>query len=131
MSDKKRTSISIDADVYQFLQQSEVSQSGLINELVREYKDNDKKQVAALELRHEHLIEEAETLEERAERKRQQAEEVMMLLQEKRQEEHEMLEDARDGLSGIDDHRLTEDNPAVENWAGKMDMTPKELLEQL
>jgi len=131
MTDKKRTSISVDEDVYQYLQQSEVSQSGLINELVREYKSNEQRQIAALELRHTHLIEEGEDLEERAERKFEQADEVKEVLEKKRTEEHELMADAREALAAIPDEKTTTDNPAVENWADKMELTPSELIERL
>jgi DNA anti-recombination protein RmuC len=128
MTDKKRTSISIDEDVYQFLQQSEVSQSGLINELVREYKNNDKKQVAALKLRHEHLIEEAEDLEDRAERKRDQAAEVEALIEEAEQQESEEMQQAREAIKEIPRRKFSESNPVVEHWADELDMTPTELI---
>lgn len=131
MSDKKRTSISIDTDVYEFLKQPEVNQSGLINDLVKQYRDNNDRQVAALRLRYEHLVDEAEEAEERAEKKREQAEEIKQLLHDAEESESNGLSKARDALSGLEFEEADPDNPAVENWARKLDMTPQQLLKQL
>lgn len=131
MSEKKRTSISIDRDVYEFLKQPEVNQSGLINDLVKQYRDNNDRQVAALRLRYRHLIDEAEEAEERAEKKYDQAEEIKQLLDEAEEAENDGLARAREALSGIDFDEADSDNPAVENWARKLDMTTQQLLTQL
>jgi hypothetical protein len=131
MTNKKRTSITVDPAVYEFLKQPDVNQSGLINELVKEYKDNERRQVAALKLRREHLLQEAEEAAETAEQKREQAAEVEALLDDARAAESEQLQEAREALAGINDRDLTPDNPAVENWADKLEMTPEELVDTL
>jgi len=131
MSDKKRTSITVDPDVYEYLSQSEVNQSGLINELVKEYKDGRDRQVAALELRYRHLNQEREEHQEKAERKANQAQEVKELLEDARQSEMEGLDEAREVLGDIPDDALTEDNAAVQNWAGKLGLDESTLLERL
>lgn len=128
---KKRTSISVDPDVYQFLQQPEINQSQLIQELVREYRENEKRQVAALELRLRQLEEDAENLEQRAQNKRQQAKEVAALLDDAQEAENEQLQEAREALSGINLQRVSPDNPAIENWASKLDMEPTALIDRL
>jgi len=128
MSEKKRTSITVDPDVYEFLKQPDVNQSGLINELVKQYRDNQDRQVAALELRVEHLEEEAKRDRENAQRKQQQAEEIRELLQDARQTEQTKLQEARNALENTP---LKPDNPGVENWADKLDMSPTELIERL
>lgn len=43
-------------------------------------------------------------------------------------EKEALLSDAQDALEGIP---LNVDNPAVENWAGKLDMEPAELIDEL
>jgi len=131
MTEKKRTSITVDPAVYEFLKQPDVNQSGLINELVKEYKDNEKRQVAALKLRRDHLLQEATEAEETAEQKREQAAEVEALLEDARNAESDKLQQAREALSGIDDRDLSPENPAVQNWADKLDLSPEELLKQL
>lgn len=131
MTDKKRTSITVDKDVYQFLSQAEINQSGLINELVKEYRTNKDRQVAALELRYKHLKEEQEEHEEKAAKKAEQAQEVKDLLDDAKQAETKGIERARDALQGIDDSELTTDNPAVKNWAGKLGIDEATLLNEL
>jgi len=131
MSDKKRTSITIDEEVYEYLKQSEINQSGLINELVKEYKRNDKRRVAALETRYQELIGDAEEAAARAERKYAEAEEVQELLEEARKGNVNGIEAATDALSEIPDERLTQENPAVQNWADKLGITATQLVQQL
>lgn len=128
---KERTSISIERDVYEFLQQPEINQSGLIQELVREYKDNQDRQVAALEMRLKHLDQEIEDAEERLSRKREQREDVRELLSEAKQEESAAVKEAKEAMDGISEDSLTPDNPAVKNWSRKLDMTPEALIEVL
>jgi predicted CopG family antitoxin len=131
MSDKKRTSITVDEDVYEYLSRGEVNQSGLINELVKEYKRNDKRQIAALRTRYQELIGDAEEAAERAERKYAEAEEVQELIEEAKKGEVDGIEAAREALDGIPEDRVTEDNPAVQNWADKLGIAPSELVQQL
>lgn len=53
------------------------------------------------------------------------------LLEEQESEQAEkerLLEQAHEALEGI---RLSPDNPAVKNWAEKVDMTPEELIEEI
>lgn len=131
MSDKERTSITVDKDVYEYLSQSEVNQSGLINELVKEYKDNQNRQVAALELRYNHLIDEGEDLQDRAEAKFEKAAEVKELLEDAKDKEPEQLQEAIDALGSISEEQLEPDNPAVQNWAAKLNMDEDTLLDKV
>jgi len=131
MSDKKRTSISIDSDVYRFLKQSDINQSGLINELVKQYRDSDDRQVAALELRHEQKLAEAEELEERAERKFNEADEIKALLDDARSERTDELQQAVDALEDKPPSVLNPNSNPVEYWAEQVDMDPSELVEYI
>jgi len=127
MSDKKRTSISIDKDVYRFLKQSDVNQSGLINGLVKQFRDTDNQQIAALELRYEQKIEDAEELQERADEKFKQAEEIKELLEDAQNEQDTKLQQAVDALGNKG--RLTTDMKAVRYWSDETDMKPSELID--
>jgi len=129
MSDKKRTSISIDEDVYRFLKQSDINQSGLINELVKQYRDSDDRQIAALELRYEQTIADAEELQDRAERKFSEAEEIKALLDEARSEQSDELQQALDALEGKPPSVLTPDSKPVVYWSDQLDMDPSELVD--
>lgn len=129
MSGKKRTSISIDEDVFRFLKQSEINQSGLINELVKEYRDNENRQLAALELRYKHAKADAEELQEKADRKFKEAEEIKELLDEAKLNQSNELDEAVDAIQDLPVHKREPDNLAVQNWADRVDMDPGELLE--
>jgi len=131
MAEKKRTSITLDKDVFRFLKQSKLNQSGLINDLVKEYRDGQDQQTAALELRYEHMIDEAEQLEERANEKRRKAEEIKKLLDEAKQTQREELQEAIEGVRNIRKHKRSPDNTAVEKWAKHADMEPEELLQHV
>jgi len=127
--EKKRTSISLDKDVYEFLKSADINQSGLINELVKEYRDSDDRQLAALELRYEHMLAEAEDLQERADRKFDEAEEIKSLLEEQREDAADALDEAIEGVRKIKPTKRSVDNPAVERWADHADTDPETLLE--
>ena len=131
MAEKKRTSITLDKDVFRFLKQSKLNQSGLINDLVKEYRDGQDQQTAALELRYEHMIDEAEQLEERAKEKRRKAEEIKKLLDEAKQTQREELQEAIEGVRNIRKHKRSPNNAAVEKWADHADMEPEELLQHV
>jgi len=131
MAEKKRTSITLDKDVFRYLKQSKLNQSGLINDLVKEYRDGQDQQTAALELRYEHMIDEAEQLEERANEKRRKAEEIKKLLDEAEQTQREELKEAIEGVRNIRKHKRSPDNTAVEKWAKHADMEPEELLQHV
>jgi hypothetical protein len=127
--DKKRTSISLDRDVYEFLKSADINQSGLINELVKEYRDSDDRQLAALELRYEHTLAEAEDLQERADRKFDEAEEIKTLLESQREAAEDSLQEAIEGVRQIKPNQRSADNPAVEKWANHADTDPDTLLQ--
>jgi len=128
MSDKKRTSITIDQEVYEFLQQGQINQSGLINELVQRYRESKDRDVAALEQQRERLIEEAEELEERAETKRQHAANLEELIAEAKEHKQTDVDRAREALEHTDKEP---DNPAIKRWAEKLGMTPEKLINVL
>jgi predicted nucleic acid-binding Zn-ribbon protein len=128
---KKRTTISVDADVYEYLQQSEVNASGLIQELVREYETQNKRRVAGLELRLKHLENEIEATEAKLERKREEAEEVQELLKDARQTEKTKVEEVYEECRGIDYQSIDATNLAIQNHADNIGMEPEILLKQL
>lgn len=128
MSDKKRTSISLDKDVYRYLKQADINQSGLINELVKQYRENEDQQTAALQIQYQQKMEDGEELQERAERKFKQAEEIKELLEEHQNQRSEELEQAIDVLGDKPPSVLVEDSQPVQYWSNELDMEPSELL---
>jgi chromosome segregation ATPase len=47
------------------------------------------------------------------------------------EQETQKWDEARDAFENFDDEKLTPDNPAVENWAEKLGVTPSELLDEV
>jgi len=128
MSDKKRTSISLDKDVYRFLKQADINQSGLINELVKEYRESENQQTAALQIQYEQKMEDGRQLQEQAERKFKQAEEIKELIEEHETQRSEELEQAVEVLSDKPPSVLVEDSQPVQYWSSEVDMEPSELI---
>jgi len=131
MSEKKRTSISLDKDVYRYLKQADINQSGLINELVKQYRESEDQQTAALQLQYEQRIEDAKELEKRSERKYEQADELKELIDERQDQQSEQLEQAVNALADKPPSVLVEDSQPVQYWSDELDMEPSELLDYI
>lgn len=75
--------------------------------------------------------------QERNEREREIAEvkdeleRLETTLQRAKDKQTDELGEAVEAVSKIPDSRLTEDNPAVENWASKVGVTPAELIAEV
>jgi len=128
MSEKKRTSVSLDKDVYRFLKQADINQSGLINELVKQYRETDDHQTAALEILYEQKIEDAEEFEERANKKYEQAAEIKEMIDKRENQRSDKLQQAVDALADKPPSVLVEDSQQVQYWSDELDMEPSELL---
>jgi chromosome segregation ATPase len=85
-----------------------------------------------LEFRIEQVKSELDEVEGRAERKRRELDELQSRRKQhrekKKNERRSKLEEARETL---DDVPRDPENPAVENWAEKIGITPEELLDEL
>lgn len=125
---KKRKTVTVDEDVYEYLDQPGVNASGLMNDLLKRHMNGGDVDGVVREFRINQLEEEAGEYDERAERKREQAERLRELAEEKRSKLDSELAEAREALATVP-HEPS--NPAVQNWAKKLGMTPDELLEGL
>lgn len=125
------TSISLDRDVKEGLDELPVNRSELANQVFREYLYGSDGRLDGLKFREQMLEHEIEELENQLEEKRSQLEKV-------REEREEMntvdddLQEAFETLETIMKNRgnIDTDNDALENWAGKVGMRPKELLDR-
>jgi chromosome segregation ATPase len=125
---KQRTSVSIDEDVAMYLQQDGVNASGLVNRLVKAEMggaDGDKQ---LIELRLEQVESQIESLQSQLEQKQRERERLKARLRKHQSEREEMLADAQEAIS---EEMRDPDNPAVETWAEKMNITTDELLSRL
>jgi len=90
---KKRTSLSLDPEVADYLQQDRVNASGLVNNLVKQYMEG-ADQKAMQELRKRQLREEYESLVDRARRKYERYEQLDETIPSEEEERQSRLEEA-------------------------------------
>lgn len=127
MSDKKRKSLTLDEENYECLQQED-NASAVVNDLVSNYRRTGDRGTAGLELRLKHVEDQLHSAQERVEMFENQAKDIKRLIKERKREEDTELRQAREALEHVPQEA---DNPAVENWAEKLGMTPTELLDVL
>jgi len=127
MSDKKRKTLTLDEENYECLQKED-NASAVVNDLVDNYRRTGDRGTAGLRLRAEHIREQCERAQKELQMYRNQLEDVERLIQEQERQEDEELLEAREALEHVPKEP---DNPAVENWADKLGMTPTELLDAL
>ena len=134
--DKKRVAVTLSPENVDWLDGKYNNRSAFIDDLLTECKDgNGRADVAVRELRIQQLEEEADELEHeadslrrKAERKREQVEELREQNHLSEEQTEADLAEAQDALEHVP---LEPTNPAVENWAEKLGMTPIELVEKL
>lgn len=124
---KQNISATVDEDVADYLGQDHVNASGLINELVTRHINGDSEDVLR-EFRRNQLLEEADDLENRAERKREKAEKMAEVEEQREKERQEEIESVAEQLAGVE---RDPENAAVKAQADSLGITPEELLEEL
>ena len=124
---KKRKSITFDEDNYEFLSNHD-NASALVRDLVKQYRTDGNREKAALKLRQQQKQRELESAREGVDRLENDLEEITELLQEVKDVETEQWDNA---VSALENTPKEPDNPAVENWADKLGLTPTALIEQL
>lgn len=125
---KERRTVSLDAEADEYLSQEGVNASQLVNKLVRDYTGAGGNDRAMLELREQQLESELTELESRVGTKRDELERVREQLGSHQDQRETILEEARNTLR---DTQLEPDNPAVQTWAEKADMSVEEFLDAL
>lgn len=125
---KERTSLSLDPEVAQFLQQDHVNASGLVNKLVKQYMGGGAGEDMIRQFRIEQLEGELNELQAQEEQKRKQLQQLKEVSQQKTEEQKQALEEAKDALQGTPKEP---DNPAIKNWASDLGMSPEELIDEL
>lgn len=131
---KKRRSFSIDEDVYEQLADRELNGSAVVNRFLREYFVGGDAGSVALQMRLqdiereiEHTRSEQERLSARLDRLQREREQVEEQIDGKRNKVQNVVEEARATIG----ERTDPDNPAVQNWARKAGMDPREFVEAL
>lgn len=129
---KENISATVDEDVARFLGQDHVNASGLINKLVKEYKDGDDTDGAVLRLREEQLKSELESLNDQRESKRKELERIRQSREEAEsgpdisEEADELFDDME--TRGV---HVWPDAEIVQDLAMEHSMGPDEVMTQL
>ena len=133
MSEKERKTFSLDAEVVEELNEKNLNASGVANDLLREYLIGGTTAAVGKEIRIQHIEQEIEEqlterdrINRRIERLRSERERLEREIEQEQAEHRERLTEAALFVRGKD-----ADNPAVENWAEKLNMEPYELLQRV
>lgn len=126
MTDKPK-SIRFDKDNYQFLSNHD-NASALVRDLVEQYRREGKPERAALKLRRKQKAAELEEAREKVERLESDLSEIDAMIENMNAAEETDIKEAAEALEGVE---LNRDNPAVENWAQKLNITPTELINSI
>jgi len=127
MASKERRTFSLDEDNDEWLADQD-NASAVVNRLVDQARQNGGTQGAAIDLNIEQKERELKNARQNVERLESEIEELRELRQQVTQQETADIERAREALAGAE---LNPSNPAVENWATKLEMTPAELVAEL
>lgn len=123
---KERTSISVDPEVANYLNQESVNASGLVNDLIKQYMGDDTSEQQLLKMRRDQLDSEIASLEGQLETKRSERERVNEAIAEHQHEQEHVIESAAEALDPGD---LNHRNQKVSYWASEADVSEDELVE--
>lgn len=130
-STKDVTSVSLDKQLIRKAANSEhINLSGLCNDLLEEYFDSGDASKARLEARRQRLVEQKEHLEREKSQLEDELDRIDRQLELKREEEQQREERIERLADQLPDD-VDPDNPAVMNWAGKLDLTPATLVDRI
>lgn len=124
---KERRTFSLDPENDRFCE-SHDNASALVDDLLTQFRESGERQTAALDLQIKHKREEFEEKEREAKRVKGELEDLQRLRAEFEKQEDAEIQSAREALEGVPRDPT---NPAVENWAGKLGMTPQELIDEI
>mgnify|MGYP002761169883 CR=1 FL=1 len=129
MSDKVRTSVSLTEENKRYLDTETNNRSAFINDLIDAHRrgTSDMNDIVA-RFRKEQLESERRSAEKTLNRVESELESLEERLDKQEAEKERTLQKARENLDGV---ARDPENPAIVNWATKLDMTPEQLLEEL
>jgi len=129
MSDKVRTSVSLTEENKAYLDSETNNRSAFINDLIDAHRKgkSDMDEVIA-RYRREQLKAERRKAKNTVERVDSELETIDKQLEQKQAERESELDEARNVLADVPNDP---ENPAIQNWAEDLDMTPEELINEL
>jgi len=129
MGSKKVKSVSVDEDIAEAVDSDDsINLSGLVNEFLKSYFTSGESHRSAIQTRLDQIEEEIDETQDRLDQLRKERQRLEELLEQEEAELEPMRRKCVDLFYGRD---VEPDNPGVENWAVKMGMTPKQLLESV
>lgn len=129
MSDKTSTSVSLTAENREYLDREVNNRSAFINDLIQAHRQG-KSDIdeAIARYRQEQLESELRKVESRRRELEDELDVIQKQVTAEQERKQELLEEAREAL---EDTPRDPDNPAIQNWADDLDVTPDELIEKL
>lgn len=124
-----QVSVSLSEENLAWLDANYNNRSGYINDLLDEAREgNGEIDTAIKQYQIEQLKADIAGAESRIETKRSRLESLQAEVESEKEQQERQLEKAKESLDGT---KLHPDNPAIEKWAGKVNLTPTELIEEL
>lgn len=128
MTDKKTKTFSIDPTNFEEISDAD-NASAIVNDLLTQWRQGDTtRETVALELRLEEKKREKEVVEKRLEMLEQDIQDLEETIEKVRTGESTDMKKAREALAEVPRDPT---NPAIENWAGKLGISPDVLVDRL
>lgn len=125
---KKRKTVSLDPEVKAYLDSNGRNASETVNRLVKMEMGEDVVNEQLIKMRMEMEKDRYEDAAQKARGHLERYNQLKQRLDNRKEAKDELLAEAKEKLAGIPHNP---DNPAVENWADKLEMSPADLLEEL
>lgn len=128
MSDKKNISATVDPDVKEYVSQSTINTSGLVNKLLKQHMNGGASEEQILEFRIQQVNSEIESLENRIAQKRDELTELQSRRKDLEEQPMEVVREAADILTAED---LEYHQQKVRYWANQAGMEIDEFVDAL
>jgi len=129
---KTRKNVSIDSELAEIVdQRDEFNLSGFVNRCLETHFAADsasEPEQAVMQAELEEIERELEDIQTEEDKLRQRKREIEEKIEEQQDREPELLKQARSKLQGTP---KDPENPAIQNWAGKLGMKPEKLIKEL
>jgi hypothetical protein len=125
---KQRKTVSLDPEVKAYLDANGRNASETVNRLVQMEMGEEVVNEQLIKMRMDMEKDRYEDAAQKARGHLERYNQLSQRLEQQREKTEEKLQEARETLQA---GQFYPENPAVENWADKLDMTPEELIEEL
>lgn len=124
---KKTKTFSLDPEIKEYASNLD-NASAVVNDLLEQHKKGSDSTLVALDLQIKQKRQKKQRVKEEYESIERDVAELVELRRQLSQVEDNDLEEAKTKLEGVE---RDPSNPAIQNWAGKLEMTEVELIEAL